>query len=76
MEKEALEARGLTEDDLWCRCEVLSAAQMGELMEEQDVVLSVFEEERTMLHIVNKSPLERHALDSCLRSRRPAAPCC
>ena len=26
-----------------------------------------------MLHIVNKSPLERNALDSCLRSAQPGA---
>lgn len=40
VEKEALEARGLTEDDLLVDVTVLSRAEMGALMEEQDVVLS------------------------------------
>ena len=40
VEKEALEARGLTEDDLLVDVTVLSRAEMGELMEQQDVVLS------------------------------------
>jgi tRNA 2-thiouridine synthesizing protein C len=40
MEKESMEARGLTEDDLIVDVEVLSAAQISDLMEEQDVVLS------------------------------------
>jgi tRNA 2-thiouridine synthesizing protein C len=40
MEKESMEARGLTEDDLVVDVEVLSAAQIADLMEEQDVVLS------------------------------------
>ena len=40
VEEESLEARGLTENDLLVPVEVLSAAQMAELMDEQDVVLS------------------------------------
>lgn len=40
VEKEALEARGLSEDDLLVDVTVLSRTEMGELMEQQDVVLS------------------------------------
>lgn len=40
VERESLQARGLTEDDLLVPVEVLSSAQMGALMAEQDVVLS------------------------------------
>ena len=40
VEKEAMEARGLTEDDLLVDVTVLSRAEMGELMDQQDVVLS------------------------------------
>ncbi|HEY5763040.1 MAG TPA: sulfurtransferase complex subunit TusC [Rhodocyclaceae bacterium] len=40
VEQESLEARGLTEDDLVVDVTVLSSAEMGKLMEEQDVVLS------------------------------------
>jgi tRNA 2-thiouridine synthesizing protein C len=40
VEREALEARALTEDDLLVPVTVLSRAEMGELMESQDVVLS------------------------------------
>ena len=40
VEKEALEARGLNEDDLLVDVTVLSRAQMGELMEDMDVVIS------------------------------------
>jgi tRNA 2-thiouridine synthesizing protein C len=40
VEQESLEARGLTEDDLVVDVTVLSSAEMGQLMEEQDVVLS------------------------------------
>jgi tRNA 2-thiouridine synthesizing protein C len=40
VEKEALEARGLTKDDLIVGVEVLSRAEMGALMDQQDVVLS------------------------------------
>ena len=35
-----MEARGLTEDDLLVDVTVLSSADMGKLMGEQDVVLS------------------------------------
>lgn len=38
--KEALEARGLSEDDLIVDVEVKSNAEMADLMEEQDVVLT------------------------------------
>ena len=40
VEKEALEERGLTEDDLLVDVIVLPRAEMGALMDEQDVVLS------------------------------------
>lgn len=40
VEKESMEARGLTTDDLIVDVEVLAAAEMAALLEEQDVVLS------------------------------------
>jgi tRNA 2-thiouridine synthesizing protein C len=40
VERESLAARGLTEDDLLVDVTVLAAADLGKLMEEQDVVLS------------------------------------
>ncbi len=40
VEKESLEARGLTEDDLLVDVIVLGRAEMGALMDQQDVVLS------------------------------------
>ncbi len=40
VEKESLETRGLTEDDLVVPVEVMSASEIGKLMEQQDVVLS------------------------------------
>lgn len=40
VERESLQARGLTEDDLVVDVELLSSAQMAALMAEQDVVLS------------------------------------
>lgn len=40
VEKESLDARGLGEDDLMVDVTVLSRAEMGELMNTQDVVLS------------------------------------
>ena len=40
VEKESLEARGLTEDDLLVDVQVMSSAEMAKLMAEQDVVLS------------------------------------
>lgn len=40
VEKEALEARGLSAEDMCVPVEVLSAADIGKLMEEQDVLLS------------------------------------
>ena len=38
--KESLDARGLSEDDLLVPVTVLSSAEMGTLMDEQDVLLS------------------------------------
>ena len=38
--KESLAERGMTEDDLLVPVEVLDATQVGELMDEQDVILS------------------------------------
>jgi tRNA 2-thiouridine synthesizing protein C len=40
VEKESLEARGLSEDDLIVPVEVLTSEEMATLMDEQDVVLS------------------------------------
>jgi tRNA 2-thiouridine synthesizing protein C len=40
VERESLESRGLSEDDLIVDVEVLSSAEMAALMAEQDVVLS------------------------------------
>ena len=40
VEKESLQARGLTEEDLIVPVEVMSNAEIGELMEQQDVILS------------------------------------
>lgn len=40
VERESMDARGLTEADLLVPVEVLSSAEVGKLMAEQDVVLS------------------------------------
>ncbi len=40
VEKESMDARGLTEDDLLVDVTVLGSVEMGALMNEQDVVLS------------------------------------
>ena len=40
VEKESMEARGMTEDDLNVPVEVKTSEEIGRLMEEQDVVLS------------------------------------
>lgn len=40
VDKASLDARGLTEDDLLVDVTVLSSEEMGELMDQQDVVLS------------------------------------
>lgn len=40
VDRESLEARGLTEDDLMVPVAVLSAAELSQLMASQDVVLS------------------------------------
>ncbi len=40
VEKESLEARGLTEEDLVVSVEVMTNSEIGKLMEQQDVVLS------------------------------------
>jgi len=40
VERESLEARGLTEENLIVPVEVLSRQEMGKMMEEQDVVVS------------------------------------
>lgn len=40
VEKESLEARGLTEEDLMVPVEVMSNSEIGKLMEQQDVILS------------------------------------
>ena len=40
VERESMAARGLSEDDLLVDVQVLSSAEMGALMAEQDVVLS------------------------------------
>ena len=40
VEQESMEARGISEDDLLVDVTVLTRAEMGELMDQQDVVLS------------------------------------
>lgn len=40
VDKDSLEARGLTEEDLLVDVQVMSAAEIRDLMEEQDVILS------------------------------------
>lgn len=40
VERESMEARGLTEDDLVVPVEVMSSRDISELMEQQDVILS------------------------------------
>jgi len=40
VERESLQARGLTADDLVVAVEIVDSAQLGKLMAEQDVVLS------------------------------------
>jgi tRNA 2-thiouridine synthesizing protein C len=40
VERESLEMRGITEDDLVVDVQVVSATEMAGLMDEQDVVLS------------------------------------
>ena len=40
VEKESMQARGMTEDDLNVPVQVKTSAEIGRLMEEQDVVLS------------------------------------
>lgn len=40
VDKESLEERGLTEDDLIVDVEIMSRAEIADLMDEQDVVLS------------------------------------
>jgi tRNA 2-thiouridine synthesizing protein C len=40
VERESLEMRGLSEDDLLVDVQVMSAAEMGDMMAQQDVVIS------------------------------------
>ena len=40
VERESLETRGLSEDDLLVDVQVMSAAEMGDMMAKQDVVIS------------------------------------
>ena len=40
VEKESMQARGMTEDDLNVAVQVKTSAEIGQLMEDQDVVLS------------------------------------
>ena len=40
VDKESMEERGLTQDDLLVDVEILSRAELADLMDEQDVVLS------------------------------------
>ena len=73
VERESLEARGLTEDDLLRDGRgARRAREMGELMDEQDVVLSLLSRREAMLHIVNKSPARaRCARRAACASRAP-----
>ncbi len=64
VEKESLEERGLTADDLIIPVEVVAAARSARdhgATGRGDKLMS------KMLHLVNKSPFDRNALDSCLR---------
>ena len=40
VERESMEARGLSEDDLLVDVQVMSATEMGDMMAQQDVVIS------------------------------------
>jgi tRNA 2-thiouridine synthesizing protein C len=40
VERESMEARGLSEDDLLVDVQVMSAAEIGDMMAQQDVVIS------------------------------------
>jgi tRNA 2-thiouridine synthesizing protein C len=40
VERESLEARGLSEDDLLVDVQIMSAAEIGDMMAQQDVVIS------------------------------------
>ena len=40
VERESMEARGLTEDDLLVDVQIMSAVEMGDMMAQQDVVIS------------------------------------
>lgn len=40
VERESLEMRGLSEDDLLVDAQIMSAAEMGDMMAQQDVVIS------------------------------------
>ena len=40
VERESMEARGLSEDDLLVDVQIMSAAEMGDMMAQQDVVIS------------------------------------
>ena len=40
VERESMEARGLSEDDLLVDVQVMSAAELGDMMAQQDVVIS------------------------------------
>lgn len=40
VERESLETRGLTEDDLLVDVQIMSAAEIGDMMAQQDVVIS------------------------------------
>ncbi len=40
VERESMEARGLTEDDLLVDVQIMSAAEIGDMMAQQDVVIS------------------------------------
>ena len=40
VERESMEARGLSEDDLLVDVQIMSAAEMGDMMAKQDVVIS------------------------------------
>ena len=40
VEKESLDARGLTIDDLLVPAEVVTSAELGDLMEQQDIIVT------------------------------------
>ena len=71
VEKESMDARGLTADDLVVPVEVMAAAELsrphGRAGRYPELLRRI---ENMLLHTVNKSPFLHKALESCLRSAK------